>query len=54
MVGNGMIAWRPLRSALVAMLFVIGPIRSGCGQTYEGKELVHADLFADVTAIVPG
>jgi thiol:disulfide interchange protein DsbD len=54
MVGNGMIAWRPLGTALVAMLFVIGPIRSGFGQTYEGKELVHADLLADVTAIVPG
>ncbi|MEY2488783.1 MAG: hypothetical protein QOC70_725 [Verrucomicrobiota bacterium] len=54
MVGNGMIAWRPLRSALIATVFVLAPLRSGWGQTYEGKELVHADLVADVTAIVPG
>jgi thiol:disulfide interchange protein DsbD len=49
-----MIAWRPLRTALVAMLFVLGPLRSGCGQTYEGKELVKAQLLADTDAIVPG
>jgi thiol:disulfide interchange protein/DsbC/DsbD-like thiol-disulfide interchange protein len=54
MVGNGMIAWRPLRSALLAMVLLIGLLRSGCGQTYEGRELVHADLLADTTAIVPG
>jgi thiol:disulfide interchange protein DsbD len=47
-------AWLPLRTALIAMALVVGPLRFGSGQTYEGKELVHADLLADVTAIVPG
>jgi thiol:disulfide interchange protein DsbD len=54
MVGNRMISWRPLRAALVAMVLVVGLLRSASGQTYEGKELVHADLLVDVTAIVPG
>jgi thiol:disulfide interchange protein DsbD len=54
MVGNGMIAWSPFRIALVALLFVLGPLRSGCGQTYQGKELVKAQLLADTDAIVPG
>ena len=54
MVGNGMIAWRPLRTALMAIALVVGPLHAGNGQTYEGKELVRANLLADTTAIVPG
>jgi thiol:disulfide interchange protein len=54
MVSNGMIAWRPLSIAFFAMLLLVALPRSGCGQTYEGRELVHASLVADVTAIVPG
>lgn len=37
-------------AAAVLLTFVV----RGQAQTYEGRELVHADLVADVTATVPG
>lgn len=54
MVGNGMIAWRPLPNALFAFALFVGLAQSGRGQTYEGRELVRAELMAEATAIVPG
>lgn len=54
MVGNGMIAPRPLRHALLAIALFIGLAQPGRGQTYEGRELVRAELMAEATAIVPG
>ena len=54
MVGNGMTAGCPLRNALLALALFIGLAHSGRGQTYEGRELVQAELKAEATAIVPG
>jgi thiol:disulfide interchange protein DsbD len=54
MVSNGMISWRPCFIAFFAVLSLMARPRSGSGQTYEGRELVHASLVANVTAIVPG
>ena len=47
-------AWRPWRSVIIALVFLAGLPRLGPAQTYEGRELVRAELLADVTAIVPG
>ncbi len=33
---------------------VIAAAKPACGQTYEGRELVKAQLLADTDAIVPG
>ena len=49
-----MIASRPLRSAFLALALFIGLAQPGRGQTYEGRELVRAELMAEATAIVPG
>ncbi|HWM26064.1 MAG TPA: protein-disulfide reductase DsbD domain-containing protein [Chthoniobacterales bacterium] len=49
-----MIASRPLRNALLAIALFIGLAQTGRGQTYEGRELVRAELMAEATAIVPG
>src|SRR4051812_15764407 len=52
-VSNAMKAsWR-MSSGFLAALF-LGALSLAPGQTYEGRELVHASLIADVTAIVPG
>jgi thiol:disulfide interchange protein len=47
-------AGRSWCSAIIALVVLVGLPRLGPGQTYEGKELVRAELLADVTAIVPG
>src|SRR3954463_5015839 len=44
--------WRA-RSTFLAAIFLCA-VSLGHGQTYEGRELVHANLLADVSAIVPG
>jgi len=49
-----MIARHPLRNALLALALIIGLAQSGRGQTYEGRELVQAQMMAEATAIVPG
>jgi thiol:disulfide interchange protein DsbD len=49
-----MTAGCPLRNALLALALLIGLVQSGRGQTYEGRELVQAELKAEATAIVPG
>ncbi len=54
MVSNDMIAWRSLSIAFFAMLLIMGLPCPSPGQTYEGRELVHASLLADVTAVLPG
>lgn len=52
MVGNRMIAGRYFAGALFLLLSTVAKPTSG--QTYEGRELVKAQLVADTTAIVPG
>jgi thiol:disulfide interchange protein DsbD len=47
-------AGRPARSAFFVVLLLLGLLCTGRAQTYEGRELVHASLLADVTAVVPG
>jgi len=48
------VAARPWRSALIALVLLAGLPCLAPGQTYEGRELVRAELLADVMAIVPG
>src|SRR5579864_2528892 len=38
----------------VVLLSILSSARSLCGQTYEGRELVKAELIADTNAVVPG
>src|SRR5436189_3488190 len=54
MLINGMISASRLAAYLIGCLsiFALGPLARG--QTYEGKELVKAELLADANAIVPG
>jgi len=47
-------AWLRFISAILAIALVTGLASSGQGQTYEGRELVKAQLLADSDAIVPG
>lgn len=54
MVSNGMNAERRVRSAFFAVILLLGSLCTGRAQTYEGRELVHASLVADVSAVVPG
>ncbi len=54
MVDNGMIPSRPLRNAVFAIALFIGLSQFARGQTYEGRELVRAELLAEATAVVPG
>jgi thiol:disulfide interchange protein/DsbC/DsbD-like thiol-disulfide interchange protein len=54
MVSNGMNAGRPARSAFFVAILLLGFLCPGRAQTYEGRELVHASLLADVNAVVPG
>ncbi len=50
MVISGMSSVRQLSIAAIAILFAnLAP-----GQNYQGKELVHATILADTSAIVPG
>ncbi|HEV2840818.1 MAG TPA: protein-disulfide reductase DsbD domain-containing protein [Chthoniobacterales bacterium] len=49
-----MTAGCPLRNALLALALFIGLAHAGHGQTYEGRELVQAELKAEATAVVPG
>src|SRR5207248_9900176 len=35
-------------------LSILASAQSLCGQTYEGRELVKAELIADTNAVVPG
>jgi thiol:disulfide interchange protein DsbD len=44
----------PWRIFLVGLLLGMAPVASGEAQVYEGVELVHANLVADRTAVVPG
>ena len=53
MVGNAMIAWRHFAGAFLCLL-IVAVAKPTSGQTYQGRELVKAQLFADTTAIVPG
>ena len=53
MVGNRMIARRYFAGAFLALL-VVAVAKPASGQTYEGRELVKAQLIADTDAIVPG
>jgi thiol:disulfide interchange protein DsbD len=53
MVGNGMIAWRHFTGAFLCLL-VVAAAKPISGQTYEGRELVKAQLIADTDAIAPG
>src|SRR5204863_1228993 len=54
MLINGMISASRLAAYLIGCLsiFALGPLARG--QTYEGKQLVKAELLADTNAIVPG
>src|SRR5438034_10591137 len=54
MLINGMISASRLAAYLIGCLsiFALGPLARG--QTYEGKQLVKAELLADTSAIVPG
>jgi thiol:disulfide interchange protein DsbD len=45
---------RRMPSLFFAAVALLTLVIQGEGQTYEGRELVRADLLADVTAIVPG
>src|SRR5688572_11791869 len=47
-------AWRRWSIAILALALVVVLPRAGHGQTYEGRELVKAQLLADTDAIVPG
>ena len=49
-----MIAWRRRAPAFFAALLLIGLHCAALAQTYEGRELVHASLVADSSAIVAG
>lgn len=53
MVGNRMIARRYLAGALFCLL-VFAVAKPVSAQTYQGRELVKAQLIADTDAIVPG
>jgi thiol:disulfide interchange protein/DsbC/DsbD-like thiol-disulfide interchange protein len=54
MLSNGMISTSRLAAYSVACLsiFAFGPLARS--QTYEGKQLVKAELLADTSAVVPG
>src|SRR6266581_1753977 len=54
MLINGMISTSRLAAYLIGCLsiFALGPLARG--QTYEGKQLVKAELLADTNAVVPG
>lgn len=54
MVSNGMISTSRLAAYSIGCLsiFALGPLARG--QTYEGKQLVKAELLADTNAVVPG
>jgi thiol:disulfide interchange protein DsbD len=47
-------AGRAVRGAFFAAILLLGLLCTGRAQTYEGRELVHVSLLADVSAIVPG
>jgi thiol:disulfide interchange protein DsbD len=49
-----MIAWRRRAPAFFAALLLSGLHCAALAQTYEGRELVHASLVADSSAIVAG
>ncbi len=53
MVGNRMIV-RPYFAATFLFLLVVAVAKPISGQTYEGRELVKAQLIADTDAIAPG
>jgi thiol:disulfide interchange protein/DsbC/DsbD-like thiol-disulfide interchange protein len=53
MVGNRMIARRYLAGALFCLL-VLAVAKPASAQTYQGRELVKAQLISDTDAIVPG
>src|SRR6266581_7321176 len=54
MLINGMLSTSRLAAYLIGCLsiFALGPLARG--QTYEGKQLVKAELLADTNAVVPG
>lgn len=49
-----MFAWRSFAAALVAATLAGAPFNGAEAQTYQGRELVTAELLADTTAVVPG
>jgi thiol:disulfide interchange protein len=53
MVDNAMRIGRVVGLRLLAVLLFVAVYPAGA-QTYEGRELVQAKLFADVTTVVPG
>jgi len=54
MVSNRMIRARRGRSIFFGALLILAFAWPAAAQTYEGRELVRADLLANVDAIVPG
>jgi thiol:disulfide interchange protein len=54
MVSNAMNPGRPTCSALFAAVLLLAALCPARAQKYEGRELVQAQLLADVTAVVPG
>ena len=49
-----MSTWRSLAISLVAVVLAVSPAHVASAQTYQGRELVTAELVADTTTIVAG
>jgi thiol:disulfide interchange protein len=53
-VSNRVAGVRFIRRSIAIAAFAIALSNTGWSQTYEGRELVKAELLADTTAVVPG
>src|SRR5204862_1495740 len=53
MVNNTMISWRNFANALFCLM-TVAIAKPVSAQTYQGRELVKAQLIADTSAISPG